>query len=245
MKKRFIFLLSFFAIFFCSCKKTRSLDELLGEEFGFYITKNLTNIALTFLYNIDSEWQTPNSFCYSKILSYEKIKDRLLLTVEYSNRIIRGDPKICYYDWRYPLKSTVVLTPEIIEKMIAAEKSYKPYQYFVSDEEQSPSTCNALVITDNLRIRAEPNLDSTTEIIGKLKKWDDIQLVDCTKEKTKIDNLEYPWYKVHLSDGKEGWVFGGFAKIYFLEKDKTAIIKAFEQDGSEYTNQFVTPEGFY
>lgn len=243
MKKIFWLLIGI--IVFLGCKKARSLDELLREEFGFSIHEQNKQFFLAGAYCINNEWHTDYTDSYYSIIKNEEKGDSLFLTFEYSNKVIRGDPKFCYYDWRYPLKSTVVLTPEIIEKMIAAEKSYKSYQYFVSDEEQSPSTCNAFVITDNLRIRAEPNLDSTTEIIGKLKKWDDIQLVDCTKEKTKIDNLEYPWYKVHLSDGKEGWVFGGFAKIYFLEKDKTAIKKAFEQDGSEYTNQFVTPEGFY
>ena len=116
MKRKFIILLSVISITFCSCEKAISLDELLKKNFGFYICEDKTNIALTFLYNIDKNWQTPNTFCYSKILSEEKSSDRFLLTVEYSNKIIRGEKSICFRDWIYPLKCTVILTPKKLQR---------------------------------------------------------------------------------------------------------------------------------
>ena len=33
-----------------------------------------------------------------------------------------------------------------------------------------------------------------------------------------------------------------FAKIYFTEDDLELLYKAFEKEGSEYTNQFPTPD---
>ncbi len=102
--------------------------------------------------------------------------------------------------------------------------------------------CNALIVCDSLRIRESPNTESSTKVVGKLKKWDKVTAIDCTETKTRIDNLEYPWYKIRLEDGKEGWVFGGFAKIYFSEEDLQLLYEAFEKEGSEYTNQFITPD---
>ena len=178
-------------------------------------------------------------------IEYPSENKAIILTLEYSFKMIRGDPEICFSDWDYPLKCTVVMTTKLIEKMIDATKKSENFDFFVTKEELSPSTCNALIITDNLRVRSEPNLAASTKIIGKFNKWDDVHLIDCTKEKTKIDGLEYPWYKVQLENGQEGWIFGGFAKIYFSARDKDYLYKAFEKEGSEYTNQFVTPEEFY
>lgn len=104
------------------------------------------------------------------------------------------------------------------------------------------SNCLGISICNNLRIREKPNTNSTTKVIGKLNKWDKVTVVDCTNTKDKIENLEYPWYKIKLEDGQEGWVFGGFTKIYFSDEDLALLYKAFEKEGSEYTNQFLTPD---
>ncbi|MEE1211264.1 MAG: SH3 domain-containing protein [Treponema sp.] len=248
MKKTYLLIFSVVAILFCSCEKTRSLDELLKEEFGFSIREKRMDDKRNILagaHYIEGEWHTFYTNSYYSIVDKEVEDNYIIMTLEYSSKTLRGNPEICFFDWDYPLKCTVNLNAKTIEKMIDAEKKSKNYDIFVTEDNLSPSSCNALIITDNLRVRSEPNLDSTTQIIGKLNKWDDVHLIDCTKEKTKIDNLEYPWYKVQLENGQEGWIFGGFAKIYLIDDDKHYIHKAFEKEGSEYTNQFVTPEGFY
>lgn len=246
MKKVFIILFSAIAILFCSCERTKKLDELLKNDFGFKVsqkTKSSHVYSFAMIYNRNENIKAVYSDTYSKIISKNKTENALELTVESSDKIIRGDWP--YWDWVYPMKGKVILTPKNIKKITEIYAKYKFYDYLLEEDDLSPSTCNALIITDNLRVRSEPNLDSTTKIISKLNKWDDVHLVDCTKEKTKIDNLEYPWYKVQLENGQEGWIFGGFAKIYFSDRDKEDLHKAFEKEGSEYTNQFVTPEGFY
>lgn len=248
MKKAYFLIFFVAAILFCSCEKTRDLDELLKEEFGFAIREKTTDdrrIILAGAECIGGKWYTFNTNNYYSILDNKTKNNCIILTLEYSFKMIRGDPEICFSDWDYPLKCTVVMTTKLIEKMIDATKKSENFDFFVTKEELSPSTCNALIITDNLRVRSEPNLAASTKIIGKFNKWDDVHLIDCTKEKTKIDGLEYPWYKVQLENGQEGWIFGGFAKIYFSARDKDYLYKAFEKEGSEYTNQFVTPEEFY
>jgi len=246
MKKTYLLIFSVVAILFCSCEKNKNLDELLKNDFGFTVSqKTKDNHVYTFamIYNINGNIEAVYSDTYSKIISKNKNENALELTVESSDKIIRGDWP--YWDWDYPMKGKVILTSKNIKKITEIYAKYKFYDYLLDEDELTPSTCNALIITDNLRVRSEPNLNSDTQIIDKLNKWDDVHLIDCTKEKTKIDNLEYPWYKVQLENGQEGWIFGGFAKIYFFDRDKEDLHKAFEKEGSEYTNQFVTPEGFY
>ena len=47
---------------------------------------------------------------------------------------------------------------------------------------------------------------------------------------------------MRLKDNTEGWIFGGFVKIYFFEEEKEMIKKAFAKPGSEYSNQELTPD---
>lgn len=246
MKRMFIILLSVISITFCSCEKAISLDELLKENFGFTVWQKENNnnyLTFAYIYNRDGNFKAVYSDTYSNILSIKQSDACIELIIEGTDKIIRGEWP--FWDWNYPMKVKLILTSKNIKKIIKIYENGRLYDYFVNESSFTPSTCNALIITDNLRIRSEPNLGASTKIIGKLNKWDDVHLIDCTKEKTKIDNLEYPWYKVQLENGQEGWIFGGFAKIYFFEDDKNDIRRAFEKEGSEYTNQFETPEGFY
>lgn len=245
MKKTYLLIFSVVAILFCSCEKNRSLDELLKEDFKFVICDENDKSLMATIFYRNGQWMSFETLGYSKILSTKIENNTVLLEVEYSTHSQKGE--FAYSDWYYPSKVNFSLDTKTIEKIIDTNiKSYKFYSYFINPKNVILADgCNALIIADNVRIRSKPNLDPTTEIIFKLKKWDDVHLVDCTKEKTKIDNLEYPWYKVQLENGQEGWIFGGFAKIYFYEKDKNSMYINFEKEGSEYTNQFVTPEGFY
>lgn len=140
--------------------------------------------------------------------------------------------------YEYPQKETFPITKKQIEERLKDETKNEITKKVISEQ----ATCRALVITDNLRVREAPNTKPETKIIGKLNKFDDIYLIDCTDKKDTIENLQFPWYKTRLKDGNEGWVFGGFVKIYFFDEDIQMLKEAFAKDGSEYTNQFVTPD---
>ena len=149
---------------------------------------------------------------------------------------VYGTPSFRGYE--YPQKETFPITKRQIEERLKDETKNEITKKVISEQ----ATCRALVITDNLRVREAPNTKPETKIIGKLNKFDDIYLIDCTDKKDSIENLQFPWYKTRLKDGNEGWVFGGFVKIYFFDEDIQMLKEAFEKNGSEYTNQFVTPD---
>ncbi len=245
MKKIFVILLSVVSIFLCSCVNSRSLDELLSEVFKFVICNEDDRTVMATIFYRDGEWESFETLGYSKILSVDVKDDIVLFKVEYSTHCQKGE--FTYSDWYYPSNFNFSLEAKTIEKIIETNKSkYKFYSIFINPKIIFlGDSCSAIIIANDVLVRSKPSLDASSEIICKLKKWDDVHLIDCTKEKTKIDNLEYPWYKLQLENGQEGWIFGGFAKIYFYEHDKGPILMNFEKEGSEYTNQFETPEGFY
>ncbi len=183
----------------------------------------------------NSIWGASNEF--SHILKVET--NRIIeIYIETSTFVSKGQPS--FWDWNYPKTVKIKIDDDLFLKI---KSSIDTYNYLINYNDLFFSeSVNVLVICDNLRVREDPNMDSSTKVIGKLKKWDKMIAIDCTETKETIENLEYPWYKIRLKDGTEGWVFGGFAKIYFDDKDLELLYKAFEKEGSEYTNQFLTSD---
>lgn len=144
-----------------------------------------------------------------------------------------GDPR--YREYPYPKIYDVKLTKDDVLEIMETE------EYFIDEIVPRKGFCRALVITDNLRIREHPKGTADVPILGKLDKFDIINIVDSTTEKEVIDGLEYPWFKVQLEDGDFGWVFGGFAKIFMMDNEIEILKNAFNVEGSEYVNQFYNP----
>lgn len=242
------------------------IDSILTESFNFDLRENLKYESLNekdrSLYNEDSsifqnlyrgtiyysdgQWNAVynSSFGLIELIEIEKNTNEIILSIQLSNFIIRGYPN-SYWDWSYPNLYEIKLTSDILLEILNSNDETKGLNNFfcIDDIVSKYGNCHAIIITDNLRIRTLPNTSSESKVIGVLNKFQDVELIDCTKEKDEIDGILAPWYKVNLEDGTDGWIFGGFAKIYFsVKNDKERIIKAFEKEGSEYTNQFPTPD---
>lgn len=64
-------------------------------------------------------------------------------------------------------------------------------------------------INDNrVRIRVQPNLQSDTW--GFLNKGEKVTVIDKSKEKQKIGDMENFWYKVDAQGYPDGWVYGEY-----------------------------------
>ena len=188
------------------------------------------------------------SFFSNSIHKVEYNENEIIIYLQVQNFFNKGEPS--FWDWKYPVVYKIILTRQIIEDIKTYEKMNKKSSYYYvyelpSDAKTTFGYANGICICNNLRVREDPNTKSSTKVITKLSKWEKVELIDCTTEVSKIDDLEYPWYKCKLKDGTVGWVFGGFVKIYFEDSDLNLLYKAFEKEGSEYTNQFRTPEEFY
>ena len=209
--------------------KSTDFSFLLVNENGGYGGK-ITNNRGVWTYSYGS------SYVSTTVSSYRIEDDVVYISylVGYFN--LYGEPS--YRGYRYPKEYTFPITKTQIESNLTVGED----KLYSIKETETVSTCNALVIADNLRIRESPSIASSTNIIGKLNKFDEVELIGCTESSQTIDGLTFPWFKVRLKDNSKGWVFGGFVKIYFFEEEKTMLRKAFSEFGSEYTNQDLTPD---
>lgn len=239
MKNFFIF--SLFIIIFTACSQSENKIEslLYGKDISFLLINKNQKVICAVACN-QGEITCNYGTDYIHLQSIENRIEGKKLYVDYVYSVfnVLGIP--AFRDFDFPKFYEITITEKQIRKRIESIK----YKEIPDTSKRINGTCNALIVCDSLRIRESPNTDSTTKVVGKLKKWDKVTAIDCTETKTRIDNLEYPWYKIRLEDGTEGWVFGGFAKIYFSEEDLQLLYKAFEKEGSEYINQFVTPDNF-
>jgi len=65
--------------------------------------------------------------------------------------------------------------------------------------------------TENgISIRLRPSIKA--DILGKLNKYDEIEIIDKTDIKLQVEEAYNYWYKIKLSNGTMGWVFGEYVK---------------------------------
>ncbi len=63
------------------------------------------------------------------------------------------------------------------------------------------------IIGEGVRVRAAP--DANAQIL-KTVSYDVVQILETSEQQSTISGETWPWRKVRLSDGKEGYVFGKF-----------------------------------
>jgi len=71
-----------------------------------------------------------------------------------------------------------------------------------------PPVIYGYVNTESLNMRSEESADS--EIIGKIKFKERIQIISQSDKTELIKNMKAPWLLVKKDNGDEGWVFGAF-----------------------------------
>lgn len=183
---------------------------------------------------------TEVSYTFIREMSKSVLNDRIVFNFLKSSFRVLGNPS--FRDYKLAARYSFSLSKSDISTFSKRSNSDLQNKIIIKSTDFLINESPMIIICDNLRIREVPDTNGSTKILGKLKKWDKVTAIDCTDTKDRIENLEAPWYKIRLEDGTEGWVFGGFAKIYFDDDDLRLLYKAFEKEGSEYTNQFPTPD---
>lgn len=243
-----IFTLCFFLSFtLLSCvAKSNNMEELVkNNQFDF----DLININGSYggsIYNKYDTWECNfgRNFLYFNFDSRRIFEDKVEVSYISGNFILYGNPSYRFYG--YPKKTVISISKEQIQKRINSLKkgNYKENRninkniLLTTDKVET----NGLAIVENVRIREYPSVNSDIKILGKLAKFQKIKILGESDNIDIIENLKSFWYRIRTEDGTEGWVFGGFAKIYFSDDDLDLLYKAFEKEGSEYTNQFLTPD---
>lgn len=110
-----------------------------------------------------------------------------------------------YLTFHFPKKYSVSILRNSIENCNIKE--------IVLDTSKTyPTTCQAIII-DNLTVREKPCLEGKK--IGRIEKRTEVTLYEQSENIDEIDGEKNPWYKIKLADSKEGWVYGGYVRIFF------------------------------
>lgn len=240
MKKK-ILILFFICVncFFCCAKNNSTIPD-----FDFDLYFQYPNVKKTIYLGCGSikdnllSISTDKAYYWIKEYKLENNKNSIQISFLESYFFLNGSPS--YRQYEIAKLYSFFINNNEITFMSTNSKDNNQNKIVIESMNYVLFSSPALIICDNLRIRESPNTNTDTKVIGKLQKWDKVTVTECTEQKDKIDNLEYPWYKIRTEEGTEGWIFGGFAKIYFTEDDLELLYKAFEKEGSEYTNQFPT-----
>ena len=239
--------ISFFILFFiigCIAAYSNDLESLIkNNEFSFGLINENGSYG-GYIYNNHDNWECKfgTDYMYFGFDSRTIYDDRVEISYLSSMFVLYGNP--AYREYGFPEKSVISITKQQIEERINSIKTGNkqknkniPKKEFVVKTE-----CNGLSIAENVRIREKPEIKQNIRILGKLKKFQKIKILEVSDNIDTIENIKSCWFKIRLDDGTEGWVFGGFVKIYFDDEDLKLLYKAFEKEGSEYTNQFPAPD---
>lgn len=83
---------------------------------------------------------------------------------------------------------------------------------------------NFLLITGaSVRVRSTPATSGAE--VGKLRLGEVVEQRAKSAKKEKIGKMEDFWFQVRLPDGKDGWVFGGFARGFAEGEKEDAYLK--------------------
>jgi len=73
-----------------------------------------------------------------------------------------------------------------------------------------------IVNGDVLNVRANPN--TRAEVRGKVLRHELADVIEVSPRKYTVEGMEDYWYKIRTKTRVEGWVYGGFLKVYDLSK---------------------------
>ena len=187
----FLFLFNFVSWIVCG----EDIKQLINSNNFYFLLVNDNGSYGGAIENNKGVWTYSygTSYVSTVVNSYKIEEDVVYISylVGYFN--LYGVPS--YRGYRYPKEYTFPITKEQIEDNLTGGKNELHVK-----ETESIARCHALVITDNLRIRESPSTDSSTNIIGKLNKFDEIELIGCTESSQTIEGLTFPWFKVRLKD---------------------------------------------
>lgn len=89
----------------------------------------------------------------------------------------------------------------------AQKQNFTAPYWFATFPDDADALESGVILGSGVRLRATPDVDS--EIVQTIS-YNIVALLEVAPEKDTIGSAIFPWYKVKLSDGKEGYVFGQF-----------------------------------
>jgi hypothetical protein len=109
------------------------------------------------------------------------------------------------YEQAQPLKDQINWSDEKIESLYNHSRDL--YKKIIKDYPGSDAAGYVGEIKiDNVKLRKDP--ETKAPVIRTLKLGLLVKIIDRSKERYGISNMYEYWYKVHVPDGSEGWIYG-------------------------------------
>ncbi len=187
--------------------------------------------------------------CFTKIEYFDKddfygthVKQYIMIGKNGSNRIMEMIEEQTWYPEIFVLgcfispfenRALIVTTQHYVEldvnypDEVHLDWTYQHDRFIALNMEEAfaPAVVGETYKTiDNLRMRNSAGTNGT--IITAIQKGNAVMVLEIGKTET-IENIEAAWTKVRISDGQEGWVFGGYLET--LPRAK-GVVKVLEGD---------------
>ena len=220
------------------------MKELIeNNSFGFTLINEDGSYG-GYIYNDHDKWECNYgiSYFYFDFDSRTIYEDRVDVVYVSCFFLLYGEP--CYREYGIPQKTIITIyKDQIINRIHSIENGKNDENEDIENNGISiRAEYKALSIAEHVRIRETPELKSDIKVLGKLKKFQKVTVLESTNDIETIEGLQSCWHKVKTDDGIIGWVFGGFIKSYMNSHDIDLLKTAFKKEGSEYTNIFPSPD---
>ncbi len=85
------------------------------------------------------------------------------------------------------------------------------YNFFADIDYQKNQQMVGIIRTNSLNIRRDPSL--TSGVVTNLKKGRTVEIIDKSKTKVRINQMNDYWYLLRVDNGETGWAYGHFIDI--------------------------------
>ena len=175
--------------------------RVIDNNFFYEVEKDLVTFIFPYRFNLQNGYQI--DFKYGNVLSGYKTNFTIHNTQSIIYNFIEMNANVIVDGMFAINKKGNRIAYKTLEKNENYTKTFAIHELAIIYD----AVCN----DNNVRIRTEPNLSSST--IGKLNKNNSVKIIDCSMEKFVIDEDVFYWHEIETQDGKTGWVYGKYLDI--------------------------------
>ncbi len=154
-----------------------------------------------------------------------RFKEIINVTKKYA-RIVKENPDISYAPdilvriadlYLYLYEEGVIVKKELQLTQKDLDNYYKEavriYKEVKKKYPRSAAARSILYVIDNVRLRKDPHTKS--KVLKRIKAGTLVKIIDMTDKKEQISNMRNYWYKIKLTSGLEGWIFGFYLRANY------------------------------
>ena len=154
-----------------------------------------------------------------------RFKEIINVTKKYA-KIVEENPDISYASdiliriadlYLYLYEQGIIVKKELRMAQKDLDYYYKEalriYKEVKKKYPKSAAAQSIVYVIDNVRLRQDPHTKS--KVLERVKAGTLVKIIDMSDKKEQISNMRNYWYKVKLTSGLEGWIFGFYIRATY------------------------------